>query len=85
MEYIITEEDKSLVAQGSVDYKYRLYIVDSNKNVLDEIEGMSSIGNYNINGDSEVRRVTSFTLLLDNYYMDKSIEKRLLFWIGYNF
>lgn len=85
MEYIITEEDKSLIAQNVTNYKYRLFVIDKNNNILDEIQGISSIGNYKIDGESEVRRTNSFTLLLDNYYKDKSIEKRLLFWIGYNF
>ena len=85
MKYNITEEDKLLVQQADVRYKYRLFIVDKNKNVLDEIASIVSIGSYSIDSESKIRRITSFTLLLDNCYKDTSMEKRLFSWIGYSF
>lgn len=85
MKYNITEEDKDLLLQSPLDYKYRLFIVDKDKNILDEIQGISSSGSYNIDSESDVRRTNSFSLLLDNCYRDKSIEKRLFLWVGYNF
>ena len=44
MKYNITEEDKDLLLQPSLEYKYRLFIVDKDKNILDEIQGISSTG-----------------------------------------
>ena len=85
MKYNITQEDKDLLLQPSLEYKYRLFIVDKDKNILDEIQGISSTGSYNIDSESDIRRTNSFSLLLDNCYRDKSIEKRLFLWIGYNF
>lgn len=85
MRYNITEYDKDLLLQPSVDYKYKLLIVDNNKNILDEVTGVSSIGSYSIDSESDIRRTTSFVLLLDDCYRDASVEKKLFSWIGYNF
>lgn len=86
MKYNITEEDKLLVQQQSLNFKYRLFIVDNEKNILDEVQGIQSIGSYNIDSDSEIRRTVGFTLFLDNCYKSSmSIEKKLFSWIGYNF
>lgn len=86
MKYIITEDDKLLIQQESLKFKYKLFIVDDNKNVLDEIQGIRSIGSYSIDSESEIRRTTGFTLLLDDCYQDTmSVEKKLFSWIGYNF
>ena len=85
MKYNITQEDKNLLLQTSVEYKYKLLVVDNNKNVIDELVGISSVGSYSISSESDIRRTTSFTLLLDNIYRDSSVEKKLFAWIGYNF
>lgn len=86
MQYIIAENDKALILQSDLQYKYRLFIVDGNKNVLDEIQGVRSIGSYSIDSESDVRRTSGFTLLLDNdYRIMLSVEKKLFSWIGYNF
>ena len=86
MKYNITEDDKLLIQQPSLQFKYRLFIVDNKKNVLDEVQGMKSIGSYSINSDSDVRRTSGFTLLLDTCYQTiMSVEKKLFSWIGYNF
>ncbi len=85
MRYNITEEDKNLLLQNSINYKYKLLIVDNDKNVLDEITAISAIGSYSIDSESDIRRTTSFVLLLDNCYRNSSVEKKLFSWIGYNF
>lgn len=85
MKYNITQYDKDLFSQASIDYKLRLLVEDSNKNVLDELSGIRSIGSYSIDSASDIRRTTSFILFLDNHYKDTSIEKKLFEWIGYNF
>ena len=74
MKYNITQEDKDLLLQPSLEYKYRLFIVDKDKNILDEIQGISSTGSYNIDSESDIRRTNSFSLLLDNYYRDKLLS-----------
>lgn len=84
MRYIITEYDKWLV-QHSGDYKYRLFIVDNDRNFLDEISGISNVGSYGINSESIIRRATSMTIVLDAQFRTESIERKLYSWIGYNF
>lgn len=84
MRYIITEYDKWLV-QHSGDYKYRLFIVDNDRNFLDEISGISNVGSYGINSESIIRRATSMTIVLDAQFRTESIEHKLYSWIGYNF
>ena len=84
MRHIITEHDKWLV-QHSGEYKCRLFIVDYNRNYLDEISGVSTIGSYNINPESTIRRTTSMTIELDSQYRTESIERKLYSWIGYSF
>lgn len=85
MNYAITEDDKNLMLQPSINYKYKLIVLDKNKNYIDEIIGISNIGSYAINPDSDIRRTISFTLFLDVYNSDISIEQKLFTWIGYNF
>lgn len=85
MKYVVKQEDKDLILQTSLEYRYRLFIVDKDKNVLDEISGVQSIGSYSIDSESDVRRTSNFVLLLDNSYRDSSVEKKLFSWIGYNF
>lgn len=85
MKYNITEYDKNLLLQPTVEYKCKLLIVDNDKNILDELTGVSSIGSYSIDSESDIRRTTSFVLLLDSNFKDSSIEKKLFSWIGYNF
>lgn len=84
MKYNITEEDKTLLLQSSLHYKYRMFIVDKDKNILDEVQGISSIGSYSIDSESNIRRTNSFVLLLDNCYR-KSVEEKIFSWIGYDF
>ena len=69
MIYIITDNDKELIRRGSIDYKYRLYIM-KDKTVIDMITGIQSIGNYNIDGDSSVRRTCNLSFIID----DEGIE-----------
>lgn len=87
LKYNITELDKSSLLQNSIKYKYRLYIVDNSKNILDLLEGekIQNVGEYNIDSQSDVRRTSSFTIQLDARFKNKSIEKKLFSWIGFNF
>lgn len=85
MKHSITELDKSSLLQESIEYRYRLYIVDKNKNILDMLEGIRSIGEYNIDSQSDVRRTSSFVLQLDEFYRKKSLEEKIYSWIGYDF
>lgn len=85
MKYNITELDKDLLRQSEVTYKYRLYVLDKEQRIVDELEGISSFGNYNIDADSVVRRTTSFVLELDSTYSSSHIEEKIETWIGYDF
>lgn len=84
MKYIITERDKDIILQNSLQYKYRIYIV-KDKMIMDMVEGIQSIGGYNIDGESSVRRTASFTLYLEDTYAENHIEERINLWIGYDF
>ena len=84
MKYNITETDKDIILQNSLDYKFRLYIV-KDKTIMDMIEGIQSVGVYAIDGDSSVRRTTSFVLYLEDTYAEKHIEDRINLWLGYDF
>ena len=48
MRYSVTEDDKLLLQQGELNYKYRLYVLDKSHNIVDELTGISSMGSYNI-------------------------------------
>lgn len=85
MKYNITEYDKNLLLQSEINYKYRLYVLDKNERIVDELEGVSNIGNYNIDVDSDIRRTTSFVLELDATYSSRHIEEKIETWIGYDF
>lgn len=85
MKYNISELDKYLLVQSTIDYKYRLYITDNNNNILDMLEGVQNAGNYNIDSQSDIRRTSSFVLQLDEFYREKSLEQKIYSWIGYNF
>lgn len=84
MKYIVTESDKNILLQHSLDYKYRLYIM-KDKDTVDMIEGIQSIGNYSIDGESSVRRTTSFTIYLADTYAENHIEDKINLWLGYDF
>ena len=56
MRYNITQFDKELLLQGSMQYNYRLFVIDSGGNVIDELSGLQAIGSYSINADSKIRR-----------------------------
>lgn len=85
MKYNITEYDKTLILQKSVDYKYRIFVVNNHKNILDELNFINSIGTYTIDAESNIRRTASFVIYLDNCYSAHSIEQKLYEWIGYSF
>lgn len=84
MKYIITEQDKQLMLQNSLQYEYQL-IVKKNKTVMDMVSGVQAFGSYVIDAKSQVRRTTSFTLYLDTRFANTGIERKINSWIGYDF
>ena len=85
MKYNITQYDKDLLLQSEIQYKYKLLVLNNNKQVIDELTSLQTIGSYSIDSSSSIRRTTSFTMYLDNSYKDYSVEQKLYEWIGYNF
>ena len=81
MRYVITEEDKLMFSQGILEYKYRLSVKDKNR-IIDVLYGVSQVGSYNINGQSDIRRTVDITLLLDDFY---NIENKIESWYGLDF
>lgn len=81
MLYTITEQDKSLLKQNYIDYKYRFYI-KKGKQIVDLVEQISVIGGYTVNAESDLRRTVSLTLYFANY---KNIESKINEWIGLDF
>ncbi len=85
MKYIITEQDKDLLLQSSIDYKYKLFVIGKNEAIVDELTSLQSIGSYSIDSESKVRRTSSFTMYLGDEYEGSSIESKLFSWIGLSF
>lgn len=85
MKYTITQEDKDLLLQSSLDYKYKLLVLNNNGSILDELDCIESIGTYSIETDSDIRRSTSLVLFLDDSYKSMSIEQKIYDWISLNF
>lgn len=85
MRYIITEQDKDLLLQSSIDYSYKLLVIDKNEAIVDELTSLQSIGSYNIDSESKIRRTSSFVMYLGEEYKDISVESKLFSWIGLSF
>lgn len=85
MRYNITQFDKELLLQGSIQYNYRLFVIDGSRNVIDELSDLQAIGAYSINADSKIRRTASFTMYLNNSGRQIPVEKKLYDWIGFSF
>lgn len=85
MKHNITQEDKNLLLQDSIDYKYKLLVLNTNGNILDELFCVTSVGIYTIDSESDIRRTISLTLLLEDIYKSMSIENKIYDWIGLNF
>ncbi|MDE7354996.1 MAG: hypothetical protein K2O06_18410 [Acetatifactor sp.] len=85
MKYHITQQDKNLLLQGSLQYACRLFVLDKNRNVIDQLSSLQAAGTYSINSESNIRRTTSFTMYLETSFRNASVEKKLYEWIGYDF
>ena len=85
LKYNITQKDKDLLLQNSLDYKYKLLVLNNNGNILDELDCIMSIGTYTIDSESDIRRTTSLILFLDDSYQSMSVENKIYDWIGLNF
>lgn len=82
MLYTITEQDKNLILQQGLQYKYRFFIKRKNE-IVDTVESIISLGSYTIDAESDVRRTISLTLYLSPY--EENIEKRINSWMGLDF
>lgn len=85
MKYNITQEDKDLLLQSNLNYKYKLLVLNKNGSILDELDCISSVGTYNIESESDIRRTTSLILYLDDSYQSMSVENKIYDWISLNF
>lgn len=85
MKYSITQEDKDLLLQSDLNYKYKLLVLNKNGSILDELDCVSSVGTYNIESESDIRRTTSLILFLDDSYQSMSVENKIYDWISLNF
>ena len=85
LKYNITQEDKDLLLQGDFNYKYKLLVLNKNGSILDELDCISSVGTYNIESESDIRRTTSLILYLDDSYQSMSVENKIYDWISLNF
>ena len=85
LKYNITQEDKDLLLQSNLNYKYKLLVLNKNGSILDELDCISSVGTYNIESESDIRRTTSLILYLDDSYQSMSVENKIYDWISLNF
>ena len=83
MQYIVTEEDKSLVLQNNQDYRVRISILSQDGYIIGMLTGCSSIGDFNIDSESDVRRTASVDIKLDDFYYD--IEKKIETYLNLDF
>lgn len=84
MKYNITNTDKDTLLQSDLKYKYRMYILKSNK-ILDVLSGTIEAGSYNIDSDSETRRTYSVSMYLGSIpYNEANVEKKIESLIGYD-
>ena len=85
LKYNITQEDKDLLLQSNLNYKYKLLVLNKNGFILDQLDCISSVGTYNIESESDIRRTTSLILYLDDSYQSMSVENKIYDWISLNF
>lgn len=83
MYYVITEEDKMLSQQNNMDCKVRISVLSSSKNIIGILTGVSELGSFNIDSNSDIRRTTDVTIKLDDLYTD--IEKKIETYLNLDF
>lgn len=83
MQYIITEEDKLLVQQNNIKCKIRISVLSPNNSILGVLTGVTEIGSFNIDCDSDIRRTSSLSIKLDDFYND--IEAKIESYLNLNF
>ncbi len=83
MQYIIQEEDKSLIQQNNFKIKVRINVLSDSGSTLGILTGISEVGNFSIDADSDIRRTASFTVKLDDFY--SNIEKEIASYLNLNF
>lgn len=83
MQYIIQEEDKSLIRQNNYKIKIRINILSGSGSTLGILTGVSEVGSFSIDADSDIRRTASFTVKLDDFY--SNIEKEIANYLNLNF
>lgn len=80
MKYPVTERDKNLLLQMSLEYRIRITLTNESRNVIDVIYGTSDVGGMSVDSNSNIRRTFSFTLKLDDFI--NNIESKIASWIG---
>ncbi len=81
----ITQYDKNLLLQPEVSYKFRLLVLNRDKQVIDELTGLQMVGSWSVDSESDIRRTASFTMFLDHSFRQSSVEEKLSSWIGCSF
>ena len=51
MKYTVTEEDKTLFSQGTLEYKYRLSVMNKSGAIIDVLYCILEVGNFGILGE----------------------------------
>ena len=83
MKYTVTEEDKTLFSQGTLEYKYRLSVMNKSGAIIDVLYCILQVGTYGINGESKIRRTLDATIDFDEFAID--IEDKIEGWYGLDF
>lgn len=83
MKYTVTEEDKTLFSQGTLEYKYRLSVMNKSGAIIDVLYCILQVGTYGINGESNIRRTLDATIDFDEFAID--IEDKIEGWYGLDF
>lgn len=83
MKHTVTEEDKALFSQGTLEYKYRLSVISKSGSIIDVLYCILQVGTYGINGESNIRRTLDATIDFDEFAID--IEDKIESWYGLDF
>lgn len=83
MFYIISDEDKLLSQQNDLNYKIRISVLSPSKNIIGTLTGISEIGSFNIDSNSDIRRTTNVVVKLDDFYTD--VEQKIETYLNLDF
>ena len=81
MSYTIENEDLRLIKQPVINSHVKIEILNDNDTIKDSIEGIITGGSSNIDGNSDIRRTCSFTVI-PTYKQEIQVNETSYIWIN---